>query len=160
MSGNDVTSIPQSLQTYYTNYAAFPTTGLKVGSLAYATDNLRLYRWNGAAWQPITPDPAGFGNASISTGTYNGDDTADRAIPHGLGVVPKLVLISTSDALFLFLSSLVDQYLRFQTGASPSVGGSYVVAAKTATNFYVGDAASYTNSANASGNVYYWVAFA
>ena len=31
-------------------YAAFPMVGLTVGDLAYATDYLQLYSWDGAAW--------------------------------------------------------------------------------------------------------------
>jgi hypothetical protein len=37
-------------------------------------------------------------------------------------------------------------------------GSAYSVTAPDATNFYVGNASSYLNSANYSGRVYYWVA--
>jgi len=50
----NITTIPQLRNVYYAAYAAFPTTGLKAGDLGYATDRLVLYRWDGAAWQPIT----------------------------------------------------------------------------------------------------------
>ena len=33
--------------------ANFPTSGLEVGALGYATDESVLYRWNGAAWDKV-----------------------------------------------------------------------------------------------------------
>lgn len=52
--GNEVESIPQTRRVIYTTYALFPTGGLKVGDLAYATDTRCLYRWNGTSWDVIT----------------------------------------------------------------------------------------------------------
>ncbi|MAF42991.1 MAG: hypothetical protein CMI54_02305 [Parcubacteria group bacterium] len=48
------TTIPHTRRVIYDTYANFPTTGLTSGDLAFATDRLTLYRWNGAAWQEIT----------------------------------------------------------------------------------------------------------
>ena len=46
--------IPRIRRVIYATYANFPTTGLKTGDLAYATDRLVFYRWSGAAWQSLT----------------------------------------------------------------------------------------------------------
>jgi hypothetical protein len=53
-TGTEVKSIPKVRQVYYTTYAALPTIGISIGDLGYATDRLVFYRWDGAAWQPIT----------------------------------------------------------------------------------------------------------
>lgn len=49
----ETTVINRRQQTYYSAYADFPASA-EIGDLAYATDNLILYRWNGAAWQEIS----------------------------------------------------------------------------------------------------------
>jgi len=50
----EVHDIPYTRRVIYTTYAGFPSTGLRIGDLAYATDRLVFYRWNGAAWQAVT----------------------------------------------------------------------------------------------------------
>jgi hypothetical protein len=66
----------------YTTYAAFPTTGLTTGDLAWATDRKCLYRWSGTAWETIgissrhgnyadIGDPANYPESSL----YQADDT-------------------------------------------------------------------------------------
>lgn len=95
-----------------------------------------------------------------STGTYTGTDAANRSIPHGLGQVPSIVLI-----LETFAGANLGDY-KFSIGKGMtkllmSLGGansSLTVTTPDATNFYVGSATSYTNSANASGITYMWVA--
>lgn len=52
--GTEITTIPKRTQVISTTYALFPTTGLNVGDLAFATDTGILYRWNGTAWSAIT----------------------------------------------------------------------------------------------------------
>jgi len=51
---DEVYTIPRIRRVTYVAYANFPTTGNRIGDLAYATDRLVLYRWSGAAWQSIT----------------------------------------------------------------------------------------------------------
>lgn len=51
--GIESTYIGRKLLVYYGTYVTFPASGA-IGDLAYATDRLVLYRWSGAAWQPIT----------------------------------------------------------------------------------------------------------
>jgi len=86
----------------------------------------------------------------MTTGQYAGDNNIDRAIPHSLGVKPKIVLIAGSTIAYL-LFELIDT-------AIAGGGNGYVVQAKDATNFYVGDAGDLTKSGNAIGTNYYWVA--
>ena len=99
----------------------------------------------------------------ISTGVYSGDDSANRAIPHGLTKTPKIVIIhihyptSTSrgdNCCILLIGSTDIWYLG--GGANSELD----VTTMDSTNFYVGNATSYPNSANwQSGSAtYIWVA--
>tara|TARA_Y100000310_G_scaffold322238_1_gene381059 strand:- start:669 stop:1250 length:582 start_codon:yes stop_codon:yes gene_type:complete len=54
MTGDEITIIPRTRRVVYLAFASFPSTGLKAGDLAYATDRLTMYRWSGSAWQSIT----------------------------------------------------------------------------------------------------------
>lgn len=76
------TYIGRKLAVAYNTYANFPTSGA-IGDLAYATDRLTLYRWDGAAWQAITiyaasglaaaiPLAAGLPNGSLYFETDTG----------------------------------------------------------------------------------------
>lgn len=87
----------------------------------------------------------------MTTGSYTGNDTANRAIPHGLGRRPAVVIITQPLYMAFMCASL-----------EPSLIVSAVSSAVTdpdATNFYVGNAANYANSANEGTRVYHWVAF-
>jgi len=89
------------------------------------------------------------GGAPTTTGTYTGDETVNRAIPHGLGVTPKLVLIlPTSNALYVIMQ------MAWIIAVRQSV---LAVTTPDATNFYVGNAASYDFSAQEV-REYRWVA--
>lgn len=95
------------------------------------------------------------GVALIATGTYTGDDSANKAIAHGLGIVPKIIFVYAD--LGLNACSIM--------GATPviinSMAGSYfTVTAATSTNFYVGNVGNYPESANSNGVGYTWVALA
>jgi hypothetical protein len=97
------------------------------------------------------------GGIRITTGTYNGDDTVNRAIPHNLGAVPYFVQIRGQS------TGLQHWVMYADTNAIAKLAsGSFTnlaVTAKDSTNFYVGNATSYQNSANASGTGHRWVAF-
>ena len=92
-----------------------------------------------------------------TSGTYTGDNTADRAIAHGLRRVPKIVFIycDTSGHVLFRRMATASTIIIYWTSAAQ---GSEAVAANDTTNYYVGDAASYANSANADGERYRWVA--
>lgn len=91
----------------------------------------------------------------IGSGSYAGDNTANRAVAHGLGIAPKLVIGGNS--------SDATQWQIINSGRldilTDTLNATYAVTAADATNFYVGNAASYPNSQNAVGSTYYWVAF-
>ncbi len=46
--------IPSVRNVYSADYAALPTSNVSLGDLGYAEDRKVLYRWDGAAWQPLT----------------------------------------------------------------------------------------------------------
>ena len=92
-----------------------------------------------------------------TSGTYTGDDTENRAIPHGLGVVPYLVFILGNYGAFHFISPVYSATLLHYIHASE--GGSYTVTQHTTTNFYIGDATEYRYSGNDNLETYGWVAF-
>jgi hypothetical protein len=85
------------------------------------------------------------------TGTYTGNDTVNRAIPHGLGRTPCRVFFAQ-----------IGQNLMWDLNATGQINlvglATLAVTAFDATNFYVGNAAGYGNSANAAGNDYRWTA--
>lgn len=89
----------------------------------------------------------------VTSGSYTGNDTADRAIPHGLGRIPSMVMINTA-------SNIVHlrQPKGFTTWQYNDTSASSAVTAATATNFYVGNAANYSLSGNLNATVYTWVA--
>lgn len=86
-----------------------------------------------------------------SYGTYVGNDTANRAIPHGLGRVPVLVHI--------LRASWGVNYHIIRGDAYVSGNGTLrAVTPADAINFYVGNAGDYSQSANANGQNFFWVA--
>ena len=99
-----------------------------------------------------------YGSATVVvglTGTYTGNDSVDRDIPHGLGHLPKFVFITVR-------GSTSKQFcLTEQAPTSLMLFGGIATTVQTmdATTFSVGDAASYPNSANATGLTYDWIAF-
>jgi len=90
----------------------------------------------------------------LSSGTYNGDGSQNRAIAHTLGVMPRIVIILAS-------SAETTKNIAFIIGGYPTkltmTGYStQTVTAMTAANFYVGNAVDFVM--NAAGSTYNWVA--
>ena len=93
----------------------------------------------------------------VAVDTYAGDASANRAIPHTLG----------SDYVGSIIQNITDGDIFFHLGATGTVisyqngGGQGVrtVTASDGTNLYVGNAASYDQSANQTGKNYVWFAF-
>ena len=115
--------------------------------LAMGAHNITL----GAAQTVDGKDVSTLGSAVANTGNYTGNATNDRAIEHGLGVIPKFVLfreqLGTNDIV-----AILDKI-------SPLVGGTeHTVLYPTTTYFYVGSAGAFTPTANADGQEYFWVA--
>lgn len=97
------TIIPSVRQVFYTTYAAFPTTGLTNGDLAWATDRKCFYIWTGSAWEASgissrhgnyadIGDPANYPESSL----YQADDTGALYMV----VTGAWVFIATSSSLF------------------------------------------------------------
>jgi len=85
-------------------------------------------------------------------GSYVGDASANKAIAHNLGTTPKLVVIFRSSDITYALNGLVGYIFQLPAGSS------YSVTIPDATSFYVGNAASYTNTANENAITYKFVA--
>jgi hypothetical protein len=87
-----------------------------------------------------------------TTGTFAGNDAANRAIPHGLGRTPSLVVMTNG-------TQTAAHIICGQSGTIlyTSVGVK-TVTAMDAVNFYVGEASNYTTSGNAAGTTYIWSA--
>lgn len=112
-----------------------------------------ILKTQGAGANPVWG--AGIG---ANTGTYSGDDSANRAIAHGLSATPKLVII-TRDAtaaseLGIIITAAFVHYWDTAGGGSAGLA----VTAPDGTNFYVGNATSYPRSMNGSGRNYQWAA--
>ncbi len=100
---------------------------------------------------------AAGGGISATSGSYTGNEGVNRAISHGLGATPKLVIILESSAKYLYwlFGSKTNRLFYL----NHNVDNSYnAVTAMDDTNFYVGDASDYNESANAAGKTYYWAA--
>ena len=93
--------------------------------------------------------------AKISNGSYNGNSATNRAVAHGLGVIPKIVLISKDDGSYIYR---IFPGLSKMFYLSNSSSGTISVTSPTSTNFYVGKCTDYNYSANESGYSYKWTA--
>lgn len=96
-------------------------------------------------------------NASkVTTGSYVGNDTVNRAVAHGMGRAP-LAVYMVEDSGTNGLLFILDGYGggKLYNTKTPS---NYAVTVPDATNFYVGNAGSYVLSGNANGQTLYWTA--
>jgi hypothetical protein len=92
------------------------------------------------------------------SGSYAGDSSANKAIAHTLGKVPKLVTIAGNTAgevsqFFLVNNDTIGVLTK------TTVASCVQLTKMTTTNFYVGSAGSYPNSANSNAVTYYWWAY-
>jgi hypothetical protein len=108
------------------------------------------------------------GGAVITSGTYTGNNTANRAIAHGLGSVPKIVFIQNqTDTSYLYFFVIFPGFgyilgFKLNSGSWISSTGSSALAVyqMTSTYFYIGNSSDYPNTANHVNKLYRWVAFA
>lgn len=103
----------------------------------------------------IINQPNLSGLARASHGTYQGDDTVQRAIPHNLGVVPQCVFIDRSGGVY-YHHIIRDIGIIHCWNAS--VNSYKTGKALDTTNFYVGNADDYDKSANKNAQRYDWFA--
>lgn len=94
------------------------------------------------------------GHGKITTGSYVGDDTVNRAIAHSMGSTPEMVL--------LFIGGAMKHTIHKDTGevyfSDHLLSTAYPVTALDTNNFYVGNSSHYGNSGNAAGQTYRWIA--
>lgn len=124
------------------------------GSIYYETDTTSTKQTQAGVWVIINTLPS----AISSSGTYAGDSTVNRAIPHGLGAIPKFVFIRniTDTSMEQRIIGGTDR-IYIADWATPG-GGDLSVTVADSTNFYVGNAINYNNSANLTGRNMLWVA--
>jgi len=124
--------------------------GKKIARLAPGTSGLFLQTKGAEA------NPAWVQAHYVNSGSYTGSGTVNRAIAHGLGVKPKLIsILLPGRDMIHFISTERDGYITY---VGPTYGGEHPVTTMNATNFYVGNATSYDQSANYDGVAHYWTA--
>ena len=123
----------------------------------------KLLKGGGAGADPTEIDvPSGV---AATSGSYTGNDTANRAIPHGLGATPKIVFLEMRNDTTTYAfrmhaggAKIVCYYLP-QNTANYVSGDWFAVTEMDATNFYVGsNVGDKRDSGNALNYVYRWVA--
>ena len=90
----------------------------------------------------------------VARGSYSGNDTANRAIPHGLGALPQAVFIFNENGMIFYWENTGVAEICYLLSTT---SGNHAVTVMTDTNFYVGNAANYGQSANAVGTDYQYV---
>jgi hypothetical protein len=93
--------------------------------------------------------------STVKTGSFTGDGTANRAIPHGLDSVPLLIYIYANVGTSVVLQG---SSTRICTLEETNEVEFLSVSAPDDTNFYVGVAYNFAKSCNSSGVTYRWVA--
>ena len=93
----------------------------------------------------------------VTTGGYTGNNTANRAIPHGLGKTPATVFLYLLPTYAMWFRILGSQARVIYINNTPTLS-SVVVTQPNGTNFYVGNDPSFGYGANGNALVYEWVA--
>ncbi|MBU2685588.1 MAG: hypothetical protein KKF27_20295, partial [Gammaproteobacteria bacterium] len=95
--------------------------------------------------------------SKVSSGTYAGNNTVNRAVAHGLSSTPNFIIIQDITAgEFWHRVSGTKLYTLQMAGTLGNTN--YTVTAIDGTNFYVGNASDYTQSANLTGKTYAFIA--
>lgn len=109
---------------------------------------------------PVDPNDAARladagGGSATTIGNYTGDNTVNRAIPHGLAAAPNLVIIN--QIVSPYQHHIYNNY-AYIFYIHPANGGKLAITATDNTNFYVGNATDYNYSGNMNGRGYRWIA--
>lgn len=132
----------------------------KSGDATLGWTDEKLLKGAGAG---VAPDEIAVPSAgkTYTSGYYDGDGTANRAIAHGLGVLPTAVFILQSGGAYPGYSYQMMRlgYITPIVSDNQGVSSTRAVTNWDATNFYVGNSANYQDSANYLNDDYYWVAF-
>lgn len=91
----------------------------------------------------IVGDDELAGYSKIAQGSYDGNSTANRAIPHGLGVAP-LFIKCVNDRNIVIITDGRANGIYYQDGSTVALPITVI----DSTNFYVGHVSNYTLSAN------------
>ena len=94
-----------------------------------------------------------------ASGSYTGNDSANRAIPHGLGITPKIVFLEAINFVYVIFGAVASILCLYNVSGTATWSDT-VVTISDSTNFYVGNAVGYDRTANNNGTTYYWVAIA
>lgn len=98
---------------------------------------------------------------AVATGNYVGDGANNRAIPHGLGTVPKIVcIVNNNTANYGMITLMRGAASTIASCVHNSADDRYAPTDADVTNFYIG----HLNIVNGEGGnvntqTYYWVAF-
>lgn len=116
----------------------------------------KLLQGAGAGADPTEVDPSRV----PTNGSYTGDGTNDRQIAHGLGVIPKLVIITNrSTPVWHYKLLSTDNGALYNIEINANGQRMAGITAMDTTNFSVGAATgSDAEAGNESGDVYHWVA--
>ncbi|MBA7540967.1 hypothetical protein ES705_33270 [subsurface metagenome] len=110
---------------------------------------------------PISNPTDISGLGYVNAGSFTGDGTTNRAIPHGLGVIPKFVALCVQD--YWYLSFIIKGFAAIQSLGGSTAGPADMerdaVTAPEATNFYVGGASHIAQTMNINGKMIWWAAF-
>jgi hypothetical protein len=93
---------------------------------------------------------------AIAAGTYVGDASNNKAVAHGLTVVPKLIIIWRANNGSYWLQASTTANITFIANGTAIT--TYAVTNMTSTNFYVGNT-DYTITANLNAQTYNFLAF-
>ena len=110
-----------------------------------------------AAHAAVTATHGSTALAGVKSGGYTGNDAVNWAIPHGLGVVPSLVIIQELSNACGIAHIVATAFIYYVAGAG-AVGSVLAVTTPDATNFYVGNATAQSYSGNSSARSYRWAA--
>jgi len=98
-------------------------------------------------------DTRTYPNTKVAYGTYAGNSTANRAIPHGMARIPRMIWINIPGVVRSY--RVTKGYVYYEESTTSAV---LAVTTATDTNFYVGNATNYGTSANLTGSTFDWVA--
>ena len=121
------------------------------GEVAFDEQTHQMKAYDGTAVRTVTTSADIF----VSSGSYTGNNTASRAIAHGLGHTPSIVLIKTWVGVPWFRIFGAVAQISYVT---PGSQGQWAVTIPDTTNFYVGNASNYLWSANDENYTFSWVA--
>lgn len=129
----------------------FLNTDTKIATHAAITTNVH----GTGAGNVIVGNDEISGMLQQSFGSYTGNHSVNRAIPHSLSNF-ALVIITDNNLNRMYLIRENSDYIAAIMASSVATSS---VTTPNATNFYVGNAGSYGTSANDTDVAYSWIAF-